>query len=178
MGTWKGHYHVPGDAFPLGEGVEVVVGPNHYLATYVKCPVPYVIISWPTMSEPTPEHEVDLEQVRSMICDLGGIPQSPSIPKLAVVSPTGGLAKVFFRGRLAEGKPWHPRIASTGLLVLGVALSRAGTTASLIGGQLVTEVIVDTPAGLRLLGRHGVGAQTVITLPVTVLPLDAEWGER
>ena len=174
MGTWRGRYFIPDDALPLGVRVDVVVGTKNYSATFVKRPVPYVIVAWPTTVEPTPEDEAALERVRCTICGLGNIGQSPSIPKLAVVSPTDGVGAVFFRGRLANGEPWHPRVASTGLLALGVALSRAGTTASLIGGQLVTEVIVETPAGLRLLGRDDVGRDTVITLSVTVMPFVAD----
>lgn len=140
----------------------------------MKRPVPYVIVSGTSALEPTQEYETALEQVRCTICSLGHFGRSASIPKLAVVSPTVGLGAIFFRGRLADGKPWHPRVASTGLLALGVALSRSGTTASLIGGQLVTEVVVDTPAGLRIIGRDDDGRQTAIILPVTVLPFDPE----
>ncbi|QXF84282.1 hypothetical protein HBA53_24545 (plasmid) [Rhodococcus pyridinivorans] len=176
MGTWRGRYHVPDDSFPLGERVAVVVGANGYTATYVSRPIPYVIVSGTSSLKPTQEYETDLEQVRCRICRLGHIGQSASIPKLAVVSPTGGVGAVFFRGRLAAGRAWHPRVASTGLLALGIALSQTGTTASLIGGQLVAETVVDTPAGLRTIGRDDEGFQTVITLSVTVLPFDQECG--
>ena len=170
MGTWMARYQVPGDALPLGVRQNVVVGANTYIATFVKRPVQYVIVAWPTTTKPTPEDEVDLEQVRSAICALGNLDQSPSIPKLAVVSPTDGLGAIYFRGRLADGSPWHHRVAATGLLGLGVALSQEGTTASLLGGRLITEIVVDTPAGPRIIGRDDEGHQTVITLPVTVLP--------
>lgn len=174
MTTWRSRYRVPDDSFPLGERVAVMVGTHEYTATYVRRPVPYVIVSGTTVLEPTQEYEAELEQVRRSMCNLGHVGRSAAIPKLAIVSPTEGIGAAFFRGRLADGKPWHPRIASTGLLALGIALSRSGTTASLIGGQLVREVVVDTPAGLRIIGRDDDGHQTVVTLPVTVLPFDQE----
>lgn len=170
MATWTGHYRLPHDAFPLGEHVEVAVASNRYMATLVNRPVPYTIVAWDTSTTPTPEQEADLEQVRRAMCTLANVEMSASIPKLAVVSAGDGAARLFFRGRLAQGKPWHPRVASTGLLGLGVALTRDGTTAALVGGPLGSKMVVGTPAGLRVIGREDHDGDTFITLSVTILP--------
>jgi 2-methylaconitate cis-trans-isomerase PrpF len=170
VSTYDVCFEVPTDALPLGAALTVWVDGTPFLVTYVACPVRYCFVAMDAADEPSPAMVSILERIRRAVAVEAGVVRSPAIPKLAVVSPPRGDAAVYLRTRLADGQPWHPRMAASGLLALGVALTCMRTAPARIGGVLIDSKRVETPAGIRTIVRGTVNGVTCLHVPVTVLP--------
>lgn len=171
MSRWILRYRIPDTPFPLGEVSMVPAGDSMFATTFVREPVPYVIVLGDASSVPDEEATRTLEVVRRTVAAAASVAPTPSIPKLAVAGHGDGVP-LAFRTRLADGKPWHGGAAASGLLSLAVALTGSNTIPSLIAGPLTSHTVVGTPAGNRLLVRRPDGdGFDAVEIVIDVRPL-------
>lgn len=129
-----------GEIFPRGrvctiDGVEV---------TLIDVANPIVIARAADMAEVSLER---LERLRVAAGQAMGIPESPAIPRVALVEPEGGRLRV----RMTSLGRFHHALPATGILALGAAVALGGT-------------VIDFPATPEIDLRHPKGTVTVSAL--------------
>jgi hypothetical protein len=173
-------YTVPAQPFPLGDRLEGIAGATELSLTFLLEPIPYVIAASPRdRSCPDAALTQMLEQARRRVSARAGLVRSAAVPKLGVVTKGWGEGSIGFRTRIADGKPWHPRMAASGLLALGVALTSERSVASEIDGPLTDFKLISTDAGPRLIERIvSASGQNVVRICISDVQLDVKAGGR
>ncbi|MCK5927778.1 MAG: hypothetical protein KAG80_06225 [Nocardioides sp.] len=148
---WIVDFPIPQDGLPIGPTTPLPGRRGKELtATYVRWPVPYVLISAPrgiNPGVPCPERDRTLEAVRRYVAGRAELSLSPAVPKIGLVAVDE--AQLCFTTRMSYGQGWHPKVASSGLMALAVALIEPESVPARLAGPLRDTSLVLTPAGER-----------------------------
>lgn len=159
----------PAPQWPLGPCSPL--GSTGLVATFVVYPTPYVIVAVdPRIAE---KMDLALEAGRVQVARDTGLRCSPTVPKLAALaaSSTSG-ADLVYRTRMGMTLGWHPKVASSGLLALAVAVATPNTVPWLLLGGQRSEVRVATRAGVRRIGLEAGAAGSSVRLCLGEVTVD------